>query len=52
MTTVTQQQVDAQTQCTTCLSYFLVDEPVAKISCKHIFHRDCLIPWLQLHDNW
>jgi E3 ubiquitin-protein ligase RNF115/126 len=52
MTTVTKDQVKAETQCTTCLSYFDLGETVAKINCKHVFHRDCLVPWLMLHDNW
>ncbi|CAJ0568190.1 unnamed protein product, partial [Mesorhabditis spiculigera] len=47
--TVTQAQVDNETQCTTCMDTFRLDEPVLQLNCNHIFHRDCLVPWFERH---
>ncbi|KAL3081252.1 hypothetical protein niasHS_012356 [Heterodera schachtii] len=38
--------IENATQCTTCMEYFVLDETVAKLDCEHIFHPDCLKPWL------
>uniref|UniRef100_A0AC35UDZ8 RING-type E3 ubiquitin transferase n=1 Tax=Rhabditophanes sp. KR3021 TaxID=114890 RepID=A0AC35UDZ8_9BILA len=42
-------QVKNESQCTTCMENFKLDERVLCLSCKHIFHPDCLTPWLKAH---
>ncbi|CAD5209746.1 unnamed protein product [Bursaphelenchus xylophilus] len=47
MTNVTQIHVDNGTQCTTCMDTFDLGQEVAQLDCKHIYHKDCLVPWLE-----
>uniref|UniRef100_A0A183CL68 RING-type domain-containing protein n=1 Tax=Globodera pallida TaxID=36090 RepID=A0A183CL68_GLOPA len=51
MCKVVQKQVDNGTQCTTCMETFVLDETVGKLDCGHIFHPDCLKPWLQRNNT-
>ena len=32
--------------CTICLEEFNFDEELIKLKCNHIFHKECLKPWL------
>jgi len=50
-TRVNQQQVDNESQCTTCMDQFNYNEEVAELGCHHIFHADCLVPWLRNHNT-
>jgi Ring finger domain len=46
-----EEPVDDST-CAICLDAFLVGELVnhSSLECKHIFHKDCLLGWLDQHD--
>ncbi|XP_076068353.1 E3 ubiquitin-protein ligase RNF115-like isoform X4 [Oratosquilla oratoria] len=46
---ITQEQVDKSVQCSVCMEDFKLDEPVRKLRCEHCYHRNCIIPWLELH---
>lgn len=46
MIKVTQFHVKKGSQCTTCMEAFVLEEEVARLNCQHIFHRECIIPWL------
>ncbi|URD72180.1 Zinc finger, C3HC4 type (RING finger) [Musa troglodytarum] len=35
--------------CTVCLEAFVANEPVLVTPCNHMFHRDCLEPWVRSH---
>lgn len=48
---VNQTQVEASLQCSVCWDDFKLDEEVRQLRCEHIFHSDCIIPWLELHDT-
>ena len=48
---VSQQHVDNEAQCTTCMDTFNFGEDVAELTCHHIFHPDCIIPWLRSHNT-
>jgi hypothetical protein len=48
---VTNQQVENESQCTTCMDQFTLGEEVGELACHHIFHPDCIIPWLRQHNT-
>lgn len=33
-------------QCPVCTNGFKIDEEAKKLPCKHVFHTDCILPWL------
>ena len=42
---------DANLQCSVCWDDFKLEEDVRQLRCEHIFHEDCIIPWLELHNT-
>lgn len=40
--------VDRKLQCSVCWDDFKLDEKVKQLECEHLFHPDCIIPWLKL----
>ncbi|KAK4785400.1 hypothetical protein SAY86_002089 [Trapa natans] len=38
-------------QCAVCQDDFEKDMEVKQMPCKHIYHSDCLLPWLELHNS-
>lgn len=38
-------------QCSVCLDDFEVGIEAKQMPCKHSFHADCLLPWLELHSS-
>lgn len=46
---VSQRHIDEKLQCSVCWDDFKLDETVRRLNCEHIFHPDCIIPWLELH---
>lgn len=49
MTTIVQEQLNSCLQCNVCMEDFELNERVRRLPCKHLFHGDCIVPWLQLH---
>lgn len=37
--------------CSICTFDVVNGEEIIKIPCEHIFHHNCIVPWLQLHRN-
>jgi len=37
------------TQCSICLGDFNISDILLQLTCKHIYHRECLLHWLQTH---
>ena len=40
---------DENMQCSVCWEDFKLAEPVRKLVCDHMYHTQCIVPWLQLH---
>lgn len=46
---VAQEEVERKLQCSVCWEDFKLNETVRKLPCSHLFHEDCIVPWLNLH---
>lgn len=49
LVTIVQEQVDSSLQCNICMEDFELNEHVRGLPCKHVYHGDCIVPWLELH---
>ncbi|EOA39403.1 hypothetical protein CARUB_v10012493mg [Capsella rubella] len=38
-------------QCAVCMDEFEDGIEAKQMPCKHVYHHDCLLPWLQLHNS-
>ena len=47
--TIQQKHVDEKLQCAVCWDDFHLNENVKILQCDHMYHPDCIIPWLKLH---
>lgn len=50
-TQITKEDVDRNLQCSVCMEDYKVGESVRKLDCTHVFHTDCIVPWLQMVIN-
>jgi hypothetical protein len=48
---ITQEEVDAKTECAVCKDVFSLNEDVRGLPCTHSFHPDCIVPWLKQHNS-
>lgn len=48
---VTQEHVDAEIGCAVCQEPLAVGEEVTELPCKHLYHHDCITPWLKMHNS-
>lgn len=46
---VTDEQVGQNMQCSVCWEHFQLKEQVRQLPCTHIYHENCIRPWLELH---
>ncbi|KAK6146586.1 hypothetical protein DH2020_020455 [Rehmannia glutinosa] len=38
-------------QCAVCKDDFELGTVVKQMPCKHVYHQDCILPWLELHNS-
>ncbi|KAM0941092.1 putative transcription factor C2H2 family [Dioscorea sansibarensis] len=44
-------KIQESTSCSICLEDFVVDTEVKEMPCKHFFHSECVLRWLELHSS-
>ena len=48
---VTRDQIEKNLQCSVCMDDFKLEEQVKQVPCGHCYHKDCIVPWLELHNS-
>ncbi|KAF8930891.1 hypothetical protein BGZ47_000337 [Haplosporangium gracile] len=46
--TLTDEELEAKTECSVCKDEFAKEDNLLQLPCKHIFHGDCIKPWLKV----
>merc|ERR1719242_1006859 len=52
--TVTESMIiddEAVTECAVCKDSFVAQEKVIELPCKHLYHKECIMPWLEMHNT-
>ncbi|KAH8232696.1 hypothetical protein KR032_012227 [Drosophila birchii] len=48
---ISAEDVERKIQCSICWDDFKIDETVRKLPCSHLYHENCIVPWLNLHST-
>ncbi|XP_060947084.1 E3 ubiquitin-protein ligase RNF126-like [Limanda limanda] len=48
---ITEEHMGADLECPVCKDNFSLEESVRQLPCSHLFHNDCIVPWLEQHDT-
>ncbi|KAG0250185.1 hypothetical protein BG011_008589 [Mortierella polycephala] len=46
--TLTNEELEAKLECTVCKDEFTKEGTLLQLPCQHIFHEDCIKPWLKV----
>ncbi|XP_005182787.1 E3 ubiquitin-protein ligase Iruka [Musca domestica] len=46
---ITPEEIERKLQCSVCWEDFKIQEMVRKLPCSHVYHEECIVPWLKLH---
>ncbi|KAF9920876.1 hypothetical protein FBU30_009184 [Linnemannia zychae] len=46
--TLTDEELEAKLECSVCKEEFTKSDTLLQLPCKHIFHEDCIKPWLKV----
>lgn len=44
-------EIDPVVICAVCKDQFVVDDETKELPCKHMYHPDCIIPWLTVRNS-
>lgn len=47
----TEEHLKSCADCSVCKEDFASDERLVLLPCTHLYHTDCIMPWLKLHDT-
>ncbi|KAF1859280.1 hypothetical protein Lal_00009864 [Lupinus albus] len=48
---IAEQHVDVETHCAVCKEAFELGSEAREMPCKHLYHSDCIIPWLSMRNS-
>ncbi|KAJ8270073.1 hypothetical protein GJAV_G00110030 [Gymnothorax javanicus] len=48
---ITEEHVGSSLECPVCKEDYSMGESVRQLPCNHLFHNDCIVPWLEQHDT-
>jgi hypothetical protein len=49
--TIQKDESESEKQCAVCMCDFTTGDQAKQMPCKHIFHPDCIHPWLAKHNS-
>lgn len=44
-------EIDPIVICAVCKDQFVIDDETKELPCKHMYHPDCILPWLSHHNS-